>query len=181
MVRICPSGEILGGPPPPALEIKSTWLGVENVVKPECDVILNCHPGRLVRAEVDLSLSVSYVELSLAINHGLLIEDIDEFPYPEIVGKVRKDVTVHNLNYFTCSLVCVFGQSPPGYEEILFLKGKVGIGEKRMVIGCHLAHHLATRFPLSIQETLMGAWKTALGNGCGNCVCFHSEFAPFQK
>ena len=174
MVKICPSGEILGGPPPPASGIKSTWLGIENVVKPECDVILNCHPGRL-------SLSVSYLELSLAINHGLLIEDIDEFPYPEIVGNVWKDVTIHNLNYFTRSLVCVFGQSPPGYEEILFLKGKVGIGEKRMVIGCHLAHRLATRFPLSIQETLMGAWKMALGNGRGNCMCFHSEFAPLSE
>ncbi len=181
MVKICPSGEILGGPPPPASGIKSTWLGAENVVNPECDVILNCHPGRLVRAEVDLFLTVSYLELSLAINHGLLIEDIDEFPYPEIVGNVRRDVTIYNLNYFTCSLVCVFGQSPPGYEEILFLKGKVGIGEKHMVIGHHLAHRLATRFPLSIQETLMGMWKTALGNGCGNCVCFHSEFAPLPE
>ncbi len=52
--------------------------------RPECDVILNCHPGWLARAEVDLSLTISYVELSLAINHSLLIEDIDEFPYPEI-------------------------------------------------------------------------------------------------
>ncbi len=112
MVKICPSGEILGGPLPPASEIKSTWLGVKYVVKPECDVVLNCYPGRLVRAEVDLSLDVSYLELSLAINHGLLIEDIDEFPYPEFVGKVQEDVTVHNLNYFTRSLVWVFGQSP---------------------------------------------------------------------
>ena len=50
-----------------------------------------------------------------------------------------------------------------------------------MVIGRHLAHRLATRFPLSIQETLMGAWKTALGNGCRNCACFHSEFAPLPE
>ncbi len=27
----------------------------------------------------------------------------------------------------------------------------------------------------------MGAWKTALGNGCRNCVCFHSEFAPLPE
>ncbi len=27
----------------------------------------------------------------------------------------------------------------------------------------------------------MGAWKMALGNGCGNCVCFHSEFAPLPE
>ncbi len=124
MVKICPSGEVLGGLPPPVPGIKSTWLGVEKVVHPECDVILNCHPERLVRVEVDLSLTVSYLELSLAINHRLLIEDIDEFPYQEIAGNVRRDVTFHNLNYFTRSLVCVFGQSPPGYEEILFLKGK---------------------------------------------------------
>ncbi len=175
-MKICPGGEILGGPPPPVSGIKSTWLGAE-----ERDVILNCHPGRLVWVKVDLSLAVSYLELSLAITHGLLIEDIDEFPYPEIVDNVRRDVTVHNLNYFTRSLVCVFGQSPPGYEEILFLKGKVGIGEKHMVIGRHLAHRLATRFPLSIQETLMGVWKMPLGNGCGNCVCFHSEFAPLPE
>ena len=130
---------------------------------------------------MDLSLTVSYLELSLVINHGLLIEDIDEFPYPGIAGDVRRDVTIHNLNYFTHSLVCVFGQSPPGYEEILLLKGKVGIGERCMVIGRHLAHRLATRFPLSIQETLTGAWKMVLGNGCGNCMCFHSEFAPLPE
>ncbi len=81
------------------------WLGPENVDRPECDIILNCHPGRLVRPEVDLSLTVSYLELSLAINHGLLIEDIDEFPYPEIAGDVRQDVTIHNLYYLTYSLV----------------------------------------------------------------------------
>ncbi len=50
-----------------------------------------------------------------------------------------------------------------------------------MVIGCCLAHRLATRFPLSIQETLTGAWKTILGSGCGNCVCFHPEFAPLPE
>ncbi len=102
----------MGNPLPPIPGMKSTWLSTENVVNLECDMILNCHPGRLVRAEVDLSLTVSYLELSLAINHGLLIEDIDEFPYPEIAGDVRRDVTIHNLNYFTRSLVCVFGQSP---------------------------------------------------------------------
>ncbi len=48
-----------------------------------------------------------------------------------------------------------------------------------MVIGHHLAHRLATRFPLSIQETLMGTWKMVLGNSCGNC--FHSEFAPLPE
>ncbi len=74
-----------------------------------------------------------------------------------------------------------FWPVPPGYEEILFLKGKVGIGKRRMVIGCCLAHHLATRFPPSIQETLFGAWKIALGNGCGNCMCFHPEFAPLPE
>ncbi len=58
---------------------------------------------------------------------------------------------------------------------------KVGIGERRMVIGHCLTHRLATRFPLSIQETLTGAWKTILGNGCGNCVCFHPEFAPLPE
>ncbi len=112
MVGIHPEGEILGSKLQPLQGMKSTWLKAENVVNPECDVILNCHPGRLVRAEVDLSLTVSYLELSLAIDHGLLIEDIDEFPYPGITGDVRRDVTVHNLNYFTRSLVCVFGQSP---------------------------------------------------------------------
>ena len=61
------------------------------------------------------------------------------------------------------------------------MKGKVGIGERRMVIGRCLAHRLATRFPLSIQETLTGAWKTVLGSGCGNCVCFHPEFAPLPE
>ena len=161
--------------------MKVAWLGHEGQDRPECDVILNCHPGRLVRAVVDLSLTVSYLELSLAIHHGLLIEDIDEFPYPEIMGDVCRDVTIHTLNYFTRSLVCVYGQSPPGYEEILFLKGKVGIGERRMVIGRCLAHRLATRFPPSIQETLFGAWKIALGNGCGNCMCFHPEFAPLPE
>ncbi len=181
MVGICPEREILGSPLQPIQGMKSTWLKTENVVNPECDVILNCHPGRLVRAGVDLSLTVLYLELSLAINHGLLIEDIDEFPYPEIAGDVRRDVTIHNLNYFTRSLVCVFGQSPPGYEEILFLKGKVGIGERRMVIGHCLAHCLATHFPLSIQETLTGAWKTVLGSSCGNCICFHPEFAPLPE
>ncbi len=181
MVGIRPEREISDGQLQLIWEMESMWLKAENVTNPECDVILNCHPGRLVRAEVDLSLTVSYLELSLAINHGLSIEDIDEFPYSEIAGEVRRDVTVHNLNYFTRSLVCVFGQSPPGYEEILFLKGKVGIGERRMVIGRCLAHRLATRFPLSIQETLTGAWKTVLGNGCGNCVCFHPEFAPLPE
>ncbi len=175
MVGICPEREILGGQLQPIWEAKSTWLKAENMTNPECDVILNCHPGRLVRVEVDLSLTVSYLELSLAINHGLLIEDIDEFPYPEIAGDVRRDVTVHNLNYFTRSSVCVFGQSPP------VMKRKVGIGERRMVIGHCLAHRLVTRFPLSIQETLTGAWKTVLGNGCGNCVCFHPEFAPLPE
>ena len=61
------------------------------------------------------------------------------------------------------------------------MKGKVGIGERRMVIGHCLTHRLVTRFPPSIQETLTGAWKTALGNGCGNCVCFHPEFAPLPE
>ncbi len=61
------------------------------------------------------------------------------------------------------------------------MKGKVGIGERRMVIGRCLTHHLATHFPLSIQETLTGAWKTVLGSGCGNCVCFHPEFAPLPE
>ncbi len=112
MVGICPNHEILGNPHPPIPTVQLTWLSSENVDRPECDVILNCHPGRLVRAEVDLSLTVSYVELSLAINHGLLIEDIDEFPYPEIASDVHWDVTTHSLNYFTCSLVCIFGQSP---------------------------------------------------------------------
>ncbi len=50
-----------------------------------------------------------------------------------------------------------------------------------MVIGHPLAHCLATRFPLSIQETLTGMWKMVLGNGCGNCMCFHSEFAPLPE
>ncbi len=120
---------------------------------------LDCARGKrqlfhttLVRAEVDLSLTVSYLELSLAIHHGLLIKDIDEFPYPEIAGNARRDVTIHNLNYFMHSLVCVFGQSPPGYEEILFLKGKMGIGERHMVIGCCLAHRLATHFPLHPRD-----------------------------
>ncbi len=35
--------------------------------------------------------------------------------------------------------------------------------------------------PPSIQETLFGAWKIALGNGCGNCMCFHPEFAPLPE
>ncbi len=61
------------------------------------------------------------------------------------------------------------------------MKGKVGIGERCMVIGRCLAHRLATRFPLSIQETLTGAWKTVLGSGCGNCICFHPEFAPLPE
>ena len=181
MVGICPDREILGNPHPPIPGTKVVWLGHEGQDRPECNIILNCHPGRLVRAEVDLSLTVLYLELSLAIHHGLLIKDIDEFPYPEIAGDVRRDVTIHNLNYFTHSLVCVFGQSPLGYEEILFFKGKVGIGERRMVIGHCLAHRLATHFPPSIQETLFGAWKAALGNGCGNCMCFHPEFAPLPE
>ncbi len=35
--------------------------------------------------------------------------------------------------------------------------------------------------PPSIQETLFGTWKIALGNCCGNCVCFHPEFAPLPE
>ncbi len=112
MVGICPEREILGNQLEPIPGMKSSWLETKNMANPECDVTLNCHPGRLVRVEVDLSLTVLYLELSLAINHGLLIEDIDEFPYPEIAGDVCRDVTVHNLNYFTHSLVCGFGQSP---------------------------------------------------------------------
>ncbi len=50
-----------------------------------------------------------------------------------------------------------------------------------MVIGHCLAHRLATRFPLSIQETLTGTWKTVLGSSCGNCVCFHPEFSPLPE
>ena len=66
---------------------------------------------------MDLSLTVSYMELSLAINHGLLIEDIDEFPYPEIASNIYRDMTTHSLNYFTRSLVGIFGQSPLGTKR----------------------------------------------------------------
>ncbi len=180
MVGICPDREILGNPHPPIPGMKSMWLGPKSMDRPECDIILNCHPGRLVRAEVDLSLTVSYLELSLAINHGLLIEDIDEFPYPEIASDVCRDVTIHNLNYFTRTLVCVFGQSPPGYEEILFLKGKVGIGERCMVIGHCLAHRLATCSPLHpgdpvrCMEGCPGKWLWKL------CV-FSSRVCPLPE
>ena len=117
MVGICPLREVLGDRHSPTSLAEramdpSNWLNSESIDRPECDIILNCHPGRLIRAMVDLSLTVSFVELGLVINHGLLVEDIDEFSFPEIAGDVCRDVTTHSLNYFTHSLVCIFGQSP---------------------------------------------------------------------
>ncbi len=48
MFGICPDREILGNPHPPIPGMKSMWLGHESVDRPECDINLNCHPGRLV-------------------------------------------------------------------------------------------------------------------------------------
>ncbi len=50
-----------------------------------------------------------------------------------------------------------------------------------MLIEYSHAHRIATPFPLSNQENLTCAWKTILVSACGNCVCFHPEFAPLPE